>query len=339
MTVREAVEQYIEARIGAGITPGTEERYRVSLKAICASGLGKLNVRAVTKPEIEAYFSWRDRNVWQTRVKAGGIVTSSVSGRRAANATKRKDRPLLSSALLRLIDMKVVKENPLRKIKIGRAKTRIPKPIPKDHLTRLIQHTAPELEPIIIVGVDTGLRSGEIIKLRWVDVDLRERTLLVTRDKDHSQDLITLHRVAVERLKSLRETRARLRGAIPPPTEHVFLSRYGRPYAEKSNFKQAWKGAIKRAELTEYGYAPHAMRHTFATHFTGPVHELQKTLGHSDLKTTLNYLRSLRDVARQSMDNMDLGLDWVVKSESGDTMAYHWAYHHENEEQRARAEN
>lgn len=86
----------------------------------------------------------------------------------------------------------------------------------------------------------------------------------------------------------------------------MFLSRYGRPYAEFP--KGAWAGAIARAGLEDRGLTPHSLRRTFATYYEGQDRDLQEILGHKDLSTTLIYRRSRDERKRASVQALDYGL-------------------------------
>ena len=116
-------------------------------------------------------------------------------------------------------------------------------------------------------------------------------------------------------LRALKAERAKSNGLqIPQGSEHVFLSRFGRPYAKFP--RRAWAGAIKRAGLEGRKLSPHSLRHSFATLWRGSERDLQRLLGHSDLRTTQIYRRSTDERTRAGVRAIDYGLDVPAHSDA-----------------------
>ncbi len=161
------------------------------------------------------------------------------------------------------------------------------------------------LGALFAVALATGMRRGELLALRWDDVDLDDGVLAVERavtvvngartydtPKNHERRTVKLDADTVARLRALRREQVGARlafGKAWQGTEGlVFTWEDGRPldpdYASK-----AFTKAQADLELPRLTF--HEMRHTHATVLLRermPVHVVSKRLGHKDPSVTLN---------------------------------------------------
>lgn len=154
-----------------------------------------------------------------------------------------------------------------------------------------------ELVLVLLAG-SAGLRRGEIIALKWSDVDLGRRHVRIDRavwhdKKDVSAEatpkgnrgrIVPLHPELGEALKAYRR-------ACPSLDDRVLPNGDGRDLTYKS-IRRAIERAQRRAGLEVTG-AVHVLRHTFCSHLAiagVPAKAIQELAGHADLKTTLRYM-------------------------------------------------
>lgn len=161
----------------------------------------------------------------------------------------------------------------------------------------------------------TGLRRGELLALRWEDVDLKrgearirgslsrvEGQLAVSRTKTAaSVRTVVLSPAAVDVLKAQRkaQTADQLRAAnIWEDSGHVFTTESGQP-VDPRNFLRAVTSAAKFAGLgPEVGV--HTLRHTYATAALEagvPIHVVSRNLGHSSIAITVDTYGHVTDDA------------------------------------------
>ncbi|HEY5194671.1 MAG TPA: site-specific integrase [Solirubrobacteraceae bacterium] len=152
------------------------------------------------------------------------------------------------------------------------------------------------IEPsIYLTAAMTGLRQGELIGLRWRDVDLSARRVRVVspfvrgefgdpKSEGSGRSVPLAERVASELEKHRKGSAYATDGAL------VFCHpETGQPL-DRSKLTRRFKQATKRAEVREITY--HELRHTFGTRMAAagvPLRTLQYWMGHADSKTTQIY--------------------------------------------------
>lgn len=176
------------------------------------------------------------------------------------------------------------------------------------------------------VAVHTGLRQGELLGLKWTDVDLEGRRLSVRRAlkvTDHGLDFgppknkasrrsLPLSKTAVAALKAhrTRQNEERLRlGDLWQDHDLVFPNRVGKPLDHNNLYYREYKKLLQRAGLGDGGFTFHSLRHTFATElFRQRKHPkvVQSLLGHSSItQTTDTYSHLLDDVDDDEVGGLD----------------------------------
>ena len=141
---------------------------------------------------------------------------------------------------------------------------------------------------LILVMLDTGLRAGEVARLKVADLNLDSGEILVAgsgagiKSRSRHVYLGSAGRKAVWRYLSKRED--------VHPTDPLFLTRDNH-VMNRSNILHLIVGIGKRAGIRHAH--PHRFRHTFAVEFLrngGNVFTLQRLLGHADLSMTRRYV-------------------------------------------------
>ncbi len=150
------------------------------------------------------------------------------------------------------------------------------------------------LRAIIIAALDTGCRLGELLKLRWRDVDL---------------DAGEIHLVAFN-TKTARERwvalTTRLRGELERLKDEAPDEPSFRVFGITSNVKRSFTGARKDAGLENVRF--HDLRHTAATRLVQhhiPLSEVGRVLGHSQANTTYRYVNPDAESRRRAASVLD----------------------------------
>ncbi len=154
-------------------------------------------------------------------------------------------------------------------------------------LKRLVNNAGGLRDRLIIeLFVYTAIRRAELRCLRRADVDFSRRRIVVRRGKGGKQRIVYLPDSTVERLRTYYEQ---------TDNDYLFPGRRGGPMSLRNvNYIVARVG--RRAGITTpnpryRNIGPHLLRHSFARNWKragGSLESLQKILGHSSLKTTLD---------------------------------------------------
>lgn len=144
---------------------------------------------------------------------------------------------------------------------------------------------------IMNLFIYTGIRKGELLALKIQDINFEERKLFISgkTSKSKKNRSIPLHPLLIIQLKSYLETR-KLRYST---TNQLIISiRQDSPLTQYG--LKHWVSRYKK--LSGVRFHVHQMRHTFACSLAkvnADISIIMKALGHSNIYTTQQYLRSI----------------------------------------------
>jgi len=156
-----------------------------------------------------------------------------------------------------------------------------------------LPHLGDHLTPAILLSMNTGLRRGELLKLRWRSIDFNHQLLTVegpdskTRQTRH----VPLNTEAMSVLKRWREQ--------VPGGPRVFEIATG--------FKTAvWMHVLKRAKVAKFRW--HDLRHHFASRLVQrgvPLNTVRDLLGHSSIAMSLRYAHLAPDQRQEAVAKLN----------------------------------
>lgn len=176
---------------------------------------------------------------------------------------------------------------------------------------RLVRR-APHLEDFIALGLATGMRRDEILRLEWRRVDF-DRGLILFGEDDQKKGVPGSIPMNDTARAVLIRRRAVVRRSKTPASPWVFVNRFGdRLGAVKTSFKEAARLAgLKRV-------SPHTLRHTFASWLVQadvPLRKVCELCRHEDIRTTMRYAHLAPHSAAEDVK----AIDRVFESQSGHT--------------------
>ena len=260
LTTGEYLARWLKS-IEASVGSTTWERYRHAVELHLVPVLGRVRLSKLRPLHVEQAYT--------------SIRNSTTS------ATARVAGMVLSTALRHAVRLKLINSNPAADVKR-----------PKSAAGEMLYMTAGQVKhffetarrrdsyPIFALAIATGMRQGELLGLRWGDVDFDKGTIEVRRSLTvvkgefvtkepktrTSRRTITVPPFALVALRDLR-AEALKRGLIAAP---VFCTRTGR-YRDKRNVLRSFKRVVKAANRgAEPAQVPPALRfrdlrHTHAT--------------------------------------------------------------------------
>ena len=173
-----------------------------------------------------------------------------------------------------------------------------------DEAERLLAAAHGEWRTMILTALRTGMRHGELIGLRWEDVDLVAGRIVVRQNvvngrigtpKSGKPREIPL---GIEVRTALKDHR-HLRGPL------VFCHMSGALLGTVDTRLPLWR-ACKKAGLRQIGY--HVLRHSFASHLVmrgASLKAVQELLGHSSIQMTMRYAHLAPEVVNETVRLLD----------------------------------
>lgn len=150
-------------------------------------------------------------------------------------------------------------------------------------LTAVEESEEVALLPFTLMAMGSGCRAGELLNLRWKDVDLEAGLAILRNTKNGDTRTIPVVGYALDSLKDYRKKFA----AIPMANAFVFQNSTGRaPFA----YHRSWDKARKAADIGDLRF--HDLRHTAASLLAmkgRTLGEVGALLGHRSIQTTRRY--------------------------------------------------
>jgi integrase len=253
--------------------PSTVAGYKTIVRSTLLPGFGELPIEAVTTSMIEKWIGSIQRSA-STRIKALVLMHGIFQRARKvwglpANPVTDVERPPLSSSG----DIEVFSP---------------------EEVWSLVRAAGSEQDAaIFLTAAFTGLRRGELLALRWRDVDFAGSVIRVRAS--YSNGGLTTPKSgkvrSVPMAPDVAEVLAKLgqREHLTGDDDLVFVGELG-GYLDASALRRRYAAALKRAGLRQLRF--HDLRHTFGTRMIGKadIRRVQEWMGHADVQTTMKYL-------------------------------------------------
>jgi len=164
----------------------------------------------------------------------------------------------------------------------------------EDEIRKLLSVSPVYLQNIIKAAILTGLRKGDLLNLKWSDIDL-ERGFLTYREQKKRNKL---------KVKELNDDMIALLMEIPKgKDDHIFCGRDGNALKV---IKTSFNTALRRAAIKDFHF--HDLRHTSASHLLmrgASLKAVQEHLGHSTLEMTERYSHLSRSYQREEIQKLN----------------------------------
>lgn len=207
------------------------------------------------------------------------LSETTYRGKLRSSSTVNRYLAALSQALtIAVKEWGWLKENPFLKISRLRESKGRERYLEKEEITCLLkacrQSKSPYLYGIVIFALGTGARRGEILNLKWEDVDFVRSTATFCDTKNGETRTVPLSRSVLECLEQERKHRLILSPKVFPCIE----------------IRTAWENAVEKADLKQLRF--HDLRHTAASHLAmngASTLEIAAILGHKTLSMVKRY--------------------------------------------------
>ncbi len=164
---------------------------------------------------------------------------------------------------------------------------------------------SPDLQHVIILSLNTGLRMSEIARLRWADVNIKDAILTVraeARRKPGGHVPLNVDALRVFTFRS-KQYSAKNNNFVFPP----ILG------AKPRNFSKAFAGLVKKTDLNKGvndrrdKIVFHSLRHTFASWLAlagTDIYRINRLMRHKTLSMTMRYAHLIPDATRDAVNHL-----------------------------------
>jgi integrase len=269
---------------GASFKRKTMCLYRDALRALFRE-YGDVPIESITIRDIDAY-------------KAARI-------KRVKPITVNKELATLKAAFNQAVRWGYLDKNPFLGVQRLRIADKQPAYFKREELMRLIDGVRGKwIHDIIVVGVNTGMRSGELINLTWDSVDLDRRVIHVMNGNGFET------KTGKARVVPLNDTAFRILATRRSLNEHLCLTLEGRPIRQ-NRLSHVFKKMVRRVGLRDELHF-HSLRHTFASWLVQDgvsLFQVGRLLGHTDTKTTEIYAHLQPETMHDVVNRLHVGAD------------------------------
>lgn len=290
LTVGEYLDKWLKGSQRGTIRQSTYDRYEIAVRVHIKPAVGRLRLRKLTPAHVQEFY---------TNKLDDGCAPASVN----------KLHVVLHKALDQAVKWHMIPRNVTQVVKAPRPDARSEmRPLSVEETQRLLEAVRGDrLEALYVLAATTGMRQGELLALKWRDIDLESARLSVRRTvtKDGGKLLL-----GEPKTKKSRRTIALTDGAVNALRQHitrqmeemeilgddyrdeglVFTSEVGTLINPTNLRRRSLAKLLKRAKLPK-SVRFHDLRHTCATLlFTSGVHpkHVQELLGHAGIAITLD---------------------------------------------------
>lgn len=306
-TVSDAIETFLEAKRRDGLQESTLNGYEYKLTNFLRHTPTGAMMRDVQSDHVRGYIR-------------APVNTGQANEGKPSNATKRSRYRHVRSFFAWAVENELVDESPMADVSKPRKEEKQKAFLKPEDIQKILDaidahHKERTGEPgptprdtwlkeLVHVAVGTGLRRGELLNLRWGDIDLESGRLVVRNREDFTpkngnERTVPLRGDALQKLKETYEERA------PLEDEPVFLDADG-DVPKPARVSKRFKFYVRKANLAnQEDLSFHSCRHTTGSWLSMqgvPLRVISEILGHSSTQVTEMYSHLSPEVMDRAME-------------------------------------
>ncbi len=274
ITFASFAEQWFRDYASVQVKPSTLRSYRSMLYGSLLPFFGNVPVASIKTADVQRYVAER-------------------MGSGVKPATVQKALVMLKGMLKQAVDWDYLRVNPAQNVKAPRREHVEMDFLTPDEIPAFLDAFSPRWRPLFFTAIFTGMRLGELLALRWSDIDWHSSTIRVRRSVDKG---------VFQEPKSRNSVRTvgmspRLAGVLMDhkiecawsPSDLVFCTADGGLIDQANLRHRVFFPALEAAGLRRMRI--HDLRHTFASLLINQGENLkyvQQQLGHASITTTVD---------------------------------------------------
>jgi integrase len=309
-------QEWLETYARVNVRPKTHQGYETSLRVHLIPEFGNLYLTEITRKTVDSFVAdWAiggprftdrfraARELEQQRARDEQRHPRAVrlghSPKTIANALV-PFREMLGHA----VEWGYLSANPAERVRRPRMERNHDdmRVLDADQVRRLLEKAPPEARTLLLCAVTTGMRRGELLALKWGDVDWDGRRIWVRRSVDAEGRFQQPKTRASVRAIALTPTLVsalrlcRMASSFKGEDDLIFPSERGTPLDGRNMVRQYFEPALRKAGLPRMRF--HDLRHTYASLLIAQgAHPklISEQLGHASIQITLDRYGHLMD--------------------------------------------
>lgn len=272
----------------------SQKMYMITAETMKAF-FGKQRVNQIDAETINRYVAAR---------LAGTIEVNGVKREPVGRTTCNRDISFMRSVFIFGVENGYCNRNPIKRgmydRKAEEAGKRIDEYLTVDEIIRYLDSCAVQYFPVAFCALTTGMRRGEVLNLKWCDVNLDQKTITLHKTKGGKQRTVAMPDKLTAVLRGVKCRQV---------NEFVFTNRNGAPYVDvRSAHRHTMIRSGLAAERERDGRTQlrfHDLRRSFASALAYQCknpYMVSRALGHSTLEMTQSYVAMPEDQHREAIE-------------------------------------
>ena len=303
-TVTTWLRTWYELYAKPNVRTATANRYELIIESYTIPRIGSIKLKKLTTRHLQ--------KLYKELLEGGRIHIGKNQDKCLSTTTVRSVHLMLHCALDRAVKERLIQRNPSDDCIVPKPRKLDMKILPPEHIHAYLEAARTRgLLPMFYLELASGLRKGELVALRWEDVDIQSRTISISRQyvrnpdgsleltrpkTENSVRLVSIPQAAVELLLQEHEKH--------PDSPYLFPSPLTGEMYHPDSVVNLHKKILKDAGLEDIRF--HDLRHTFATNALASgvdAKTLSGILGHTNASFTLDtYTHVTPDMQRAASD-------------------------------------
>jgi integrase len=218
------------------------------------------------------------------------------------SATVNRDLAVLRRMLKLATQQRLIAETPFTGVEFleERKQRRLPHVLTWEEQDRLLAVAPPRIRVFVVLATETGMRTGEMLRLRWADVNLENGNIQVKKSK-------TIAGIRAVPISGFLKTELlRWQDLLGPDFSEWVFPQLSNPRHRLQGARKSWATALKRSGIPYF--RRYDLRHCFASRLSAagasPL-TVASMLGHNSTGIVPTYAKVLDDTRRDAIHKLE----------------------------------
>jgi len=248
---------------------------------------------------------FKGKNLYEITVEDIERFKAVRSRSKVGPATVNRNLATIKTLFNKAVEWGKIENSPAKNVKFLREPSGRLRYLEKEEIKKLLSNCSAHLKPIVTLALFTGMRRGEILGLKWQDVDFQRGIIYLLDTKNGAKREVFVNALVRKALVCTRKN---------PESPYIFCAKNGRPYHD---IRKSFWTALKKSGILNFRF--HDLRHTFASQLVMAgvdINTVRELLGHKDIRMTLRYSHLSSDYKRRAVDILGQQMDtnWTLKA-------------------------